>query len=172
MNLAIDICCALEYCEKLGVVHRDVKKENIFVSSEGIYKLGDFGIAMFLDDMDKTMSAKGTYTCIAPEVYKNGDYSFSSDIYSLGIVLYCFMNNNRMPFLPSDVSVNITHGDREEAIFKRLNGGTISPPQNASEEFSKIIIKACSYEKSSRYKSASELKKDLLLITNSNFALE
>lgn len=52
MNLAIDICCALEYCEKLGVVHRDVKKENIFVSSEGIYKLGDFGIAMFLDDME------------------------------------------------------------------------------------------------------------------------
>ena len=99
MKLGIDLCKALEYCQQLNIIHRDIKPENIFVSRFGDFKLGDFGIARELEKTMSSLSKKGTYSYMAPEMYKGERYDNSVDIYSLGIVLYKIMNKNRLPFL-------------------------------------------------------------------------
>ena len=77
-----------------------LKPENIFISQYGDYKLGDFGIARTAEKTMAGMSKKGTYTYMAPEVYRGDAYNATVDIYSLGIVLYRLLNDNRAPFLP------------------------------------------------------------------------
>ena len=74
IKLGIDLCTALELCEKYNIVHRDIKPENIFVSPNGDFKLGDFGIARSIEKATLGLSKKGTYTYMAPEVYKGENY--------------------------------------------------------------------------------------------------
>ena len=93
IKLGIDICKALELCQKYNIVHRDIKPENIFISDNGDFKLGDFGIARQVEKTTAGLSKKGTYTYIAPEVYKGEAYGSTVDIYSLGIVMYRLLNN-------------------------------------------------------------------------------
>ena len=100
IKLGIDICRALEMCQKFNIIHRDIKPENIFVSEMGQFKLGDFGIARQIEKTEFGLSKKGTFTYIAPEVYKGEAYGSTVDIYSLGIVMYRLLNNNRVPFMP------------------------------------------------------------------------
>ena len=117
IQLGIDICKALEVCEKYKVIHRDIKPENIFVSELGKYKLGDFGIAKQMEKSIATLSRKGTQTYMAPEIYLGNNYNQSVDIYSLGIVLYRFLNGNRVPFLPA-FPEQITPNDKQRANLK------------------------------------------------------
>ena len=98
IQLGIDICKVLEDCQRHNILHRDIKAENIFISKEGKFKLGDFGIARVVEKKDMGLSKKGTATYMAPEVYKGQDYNASVDIYCLGMVIYRLMNNNRPPF--------------------------------------------------------------------------
>ena len=88
IKLGMDLSKALEYCRKLKIIHRDIKPENIFVSRFGDFKLGDFGIARELERTMSGFSKKGTYSYMAPEMYKGEKYDSRVDIYSLGIVLY------------------------------------------------------------------------------------
>ena len=87
IKLGIDICNALEVCGKMNIIHRDIKPENIFISNFGEFKLGDFGIARTAEKTMSNLSKKGTYTYMAPEVYKGEAYDATVDIYSLGIVM-------------------------------------------------------------------------------------
>ena len=87
IHLGIDLCKALEYCQCQNIIHRDIKPENIFVSRFGEFKLGDFGIARELDRSMSGLSKKGTFSYMAPEMYKGEEYDARVDIYSLGIVL-------------------------------------------------------------------------------------
>ena len=80
IRLGIDICSALELCRKNNIIHRDIKPENIFVSENGKFKLGDFGIAKTVEKTTGGLSKKGTYTYMAPEVYKGEAYGASVDI--------------------------------------------------------------------------------------------
>ena len=100
ISLGIDICTALEVCGEYGIIHRDIKPDNIFINSHGDYKLGDFGIARQLEKTATFMSKKGTYNYMAPEVYKGEKYGATCDIYSLGLVMYRLLNKNRLPFFP------------------------------------------------------------------------
>lgn len=74
IRLGLDMCHALELCEKRNILHRDLKPENIFVSADGYFKLGDFGIARTVEKTTGGLSKKGIYTYIAPEVYKGEPY--------------------------------------------------------------------------------------------------
>ena len=160
IRLGIDICSALELCRKNNIIHRDIKPENIFVSENGKFKLGDFGIAKTVEKTTGGLSKKGTYTYMAPEVYKGEAYGASVDIYSLGIVLYRFMNNNRTPFLPPYPSP-IKYADRESAMARRIKGETLPAPANADEALSRVILKACAYSPKDRYLSPSDMRRDL-----------
>lgn len=158
LKLGIDICKALELCSKRGVIHRDIKPENIFVSDNGEYKLGDFGIARTIENAMVNLSKKGTYPYMAPEVYKGEKYGATADIYSLGIVLYQYLNNNNIPFLSNERK---GFNDVQSAITDRINGKHIPNPQNADDALSKVILKACAYLPEDRYKNAGYFKREL-----------
>ena len=79
IRLGIDICKALELCQRYNIIHRDIKPENIFISDNGDYKLGDFGIARTIERTTSGLSKKGTYSYMAPEVYIGKKYGFSVD---------------------------------------------------------------------------------------------
>lgn len=160
IKLGCDLAMALIYCRKLNIIHRDVKSENIFVSRFGDFKLGDFGIAREQAHTMSNMSKKGTYSYMAPEIYKGEKYDSSIDIYSLGIVLYKLMNQNRLPFLSLDKQL-ITYRDKETALARRMAGEKMPAPVNASAAFSHIILKACAYEPGKRYRKPEDMLRDL-----------
>lgn len=164
LKLGTDLCRALEYCSIRNILHRDIKPENIFVSSFGDFKLGDFGIARQLEKTNSSLSKKGTYMYMAPEVYRGEQYDASVDIYSLGLVLYKLFNNNRLPFAPQDKEL-LGFNDREESLGRRIRGDQLPPPVNASDEISRIILKACAFSPSERYSNPSEMLKDIQNIT-------
>ena len=160
IKLGCDLSMALIYCRKLNIIHRDVKPENIFVSRFGDFKLGDFGIAREQAHTMGNMSKKGTYSYMAPEIYKGEKYDSSIDIYSLGIVLYKLMNQNRLPFLSLDKQL-ITYRDKENALTRRMAGEKMPAPSKASAAFSHIILKACAYEPQKRYRTPEDMLQDL-----------
>lgn len=166
IKLGIDICSALEACEKHGVIHRDVKPDNIFIDKNGKFKLGDFGVARQLEKTRSTMSDRGTPSYIAPEVVKERKYDHRVDIYSLGMVMYKLLNRNRDPFLDTEKQM-IRVGERMEANRRRLNGDELDKPVEASEEAAEIILKACSYNPDNRFISAAEMKKELQSLLDS-----
>ena len=84
IQLGLDLSKALEYCRKLKIIHRDIKPENIFVSRFGDFKLGDFGIARELERTMSGFSKKGTYSYMAPEMYKGEKYD--SPLYISGAI--------------------------------------------------------------------------------------
>lgn len=171
IQMGIDICKALEMCQKYNIIHRDIKPENMFVSDFGQYKLGDFGIARQMEKTSSGMSKKGTYTYMAPEVYKGESYNATVDIYSLGIVLYRFLNNNRAPFFPPYPQV-IRYSNKEKANIKRMSGVQMPIPEKAEGRLAEIVLKACAYQPEERYQTAEELKKALKEILEDNRNVE
>ena len=157
VKLGIDICHALELCSMKHAIHRDIKPDNIFISPYGDYKLGDFGIARQIERTMSGLSKKGTYTYMAPEVFKGMEYGSSVDMYSLGIVMYRFLNKNRTPFLP-DFPNPITPHDRDEALQKRMSGELLPQIKDIDSELNNIVLKACAYERNDRFKNISEMK--------------
>jgi len=160
IKLGTDICRALELCQKFNIVHRDIKPENIFVSKLGDFKLGDFGIARTVEKTTSGLSKKGTYTYMAPEVYRDEAYGSSVDMYSLGIVLYRFLNDNRTPFMPA-YPTPITYNDQEAARAKRLGGAKIPVPKNTEGQLAEIVLKACAYDPKDRFSSPLQMRNEL-----------
>ncbi len=160
VKIGTDICSALEVCARQNIMHRDIKPSNIFVNANGDYKLGDFGIAKVLNGATAGVSKKGTYSYMAPEIYKCEPANFTSDIYSLGVVLYRILNNNRLPFLPLTGIVRAQ--DQEAAMLKMVGGAPMPAPVNASPQMAKVILKACAYNKRDRYRNAAEFKNALI----------
>ena len=160
IQLGMDLSKALEYCRKLKIIHRDIKPENIFVSRFGDFKLGDFGIARELERTMSGFSKKGTYSYMAPEMYKGEKYDSRVDIYSLGIVLYKLMNHNRLPFMSLEKQF-ITYRDKENALNKRIAGEQMSAPADAGAQFARIILKACAYDPAQRYQTPEEFYRAL-----------
>ncbi len=161
LKMGVDICSALEVCEYNNIVHRDIKPDNIFVSKYGEYKLGDFGISRQLDKTQAHMSRKGTLNFMAPEVYRGDAYGSSVDTYSLGLVLYKLLNNNRLPFISSD-SQNLSFSDRQAAFEKRISGQELPDIPQISPSLNYILKKACAFVPENRYYSATEFKNDLI----------
>ena len=159
IRIAKDMCAALELCQKHNIIHRDIKPQNIFVSENGDYKLGDFGIAK---TVEKTMGGTktGTYKYMAPEVYSNRPYNSTADIYSTGLVLYWLLNERRMPFMPLPPE-KLKAGMDEESRSRRFAGEKIPAPKNGSKELQEIVLKACAFNPEDRYQSAAELLADL-----------
>jgi len=164
IKLGCDICSALEICSKRNIIHRDIKPENIFINDFGYFKLGDFGIARKMENMTSGLSRVGSPNYMAPEVASGRDYDSSVDIYSLGLVLYKLLNGNRLPFL--DKKQIYSHGDKMNALNRRLGGEALPVPCDASPAMAKLILRACAYDPSKRFSSATEMKEALACIGN------
>ncbi len=97
---------------------------------------------------------------MAPEIYRDQPYGTTVDIYSLGIVLYWLLNENRSPFLPA-YPATITHSDRERALRNRMGGEAIPAPKNADGRLAEIVLKACAYNPKERYSSPVQMRQEL-----------
>ena len=164
IKLGIDICKALELCQRYNIIHRDIKPENIFISDNGDYKLGDFGIARTIERTTSGLSKKGTYSYMAPEVYIGKKYGFSVDTYSLGLVLYRMLNKNRGPFLPQPPEA-ITYDNREQALARRVSGEPLPRPFYGEGRLGEIVLKACAFDPKDRYSSPQQLRQELEAIS-------
>lgn len=161
IQLGIDMCRALELCQKYNIIHRDIKPENIFIADSGDFKLGDFGIAKEVEKTQSGLTKTGTQTYMAPEVYKGQPYGSSVDIYSLGIVLYRLLNHNRAPFMPQ-YPEPISYSDRERALIMRMGGHKFPMPSGvADSRLAEIALKACSFKPEDRYSSPTQMREDL-----------
>lgn len=168
IQLGIDICSALIACESVKIIHRDIKPDNIMVSSDGTFKLGDFGIAK-TSEKTQTGTMAGTYNYMAPEVANRKRYGLAADIYSLGMVLYWMMNNKTMPFLPLPPQIP-SASQKQQALNRRFSGEQLPEPQNGSRELKEIVAKACAYAPEDRYHSALEMRNALEALSSSKQA--
>lgn len=159
-RMGADICRGLVFCQQYGIVHRDIKPDNIFIAPSGNYKLGDFGIARILEQTQSVLSRKGTYSYMAPEVYWGKPYGPSVDLYSLGLVMYRYLNEGRLPFMP-DPPAAVHYQDEKDAMARRISAEKMTAPRNGSVALSAIVLRACAYDPKDRYKTAEEMLRDL-----------
>ena len=160
IKLGIDLCKALELCQKHNIIHRDIKPENTFISENGDFKLGDFGVARTIEKTTGGLSKQGSYPYMAPEIYNGKPYGSTVDIYSLGLILYRLLNGNRLPFLPP-APAPIKYADRENAWAKRFNGAPLPMPSHADGRLGEIVLKACAFEPKDRYSSPGQMRQEL-----------
>ncbi len=155
IKLAKHIGQGIKAAHDIGIIHRDIKPANFFLSDDGTYKLGDFNVSK---QSETARTFAGTCGYLAPEIYRaksNVDESYTrqADIYSLGICLYQFMNDGYFPFEETYMI--------DTAIDKRMKGEKLLKPKNASEEFAKIILRACAFDVQDRYRTIDEMLGDL-----------
>lgn len=156
VNIAIQICSALEMAHKNGIIHRDIKPHNIIITEDGIAKVTDFGIAKAVSN--STITAFGTTIgsvhYFSPEHARGGYTDAKSDIYSLGVVMY-EMITGKVPFdADTPVSVALKHMQEEPVEPIKLNS-------KIPASINTIILKAMKKDASVRYASATEMMKDL-----------
>lgn len=159
VKMGMDICNALKLLEKKHILHRDIKPENIFRNQNGDYKLGDFGSARTITGARAIVTAKGTPAYMAPEILLLKEAGPFSDIYSLGLVMFRLMNENRSPFLEAGLAS--TTMTREAAASRRIMGEKLPKPVNADERLARVILKACEFKPEDRYQTAEEMYTDL-----------
>lgn len=154
LRMGKDLCQALIECQKHNILHRDIKPANIFVSKDGDFKLGDFGVAKIAKEHQIGVSITGSYSYMAPEIYfgKTGDAR--GDIYSLALVLYS-MSNHTLPFYQAQEKRQmITYAEQQEALQRRLAGEQPPLPEHVPENLGRVIVKALAFEPEQRYADA------------------
>lgn len=134
IRLGIHICRALEVCAEKGIVHRDIKPDNLFYCPQtDTYKLGDFGIAHELARPTEGKGRAGTLSHMSPEVYAGAPFTEAADLYALGMILYRLLNDNRVPLLPY-YPAPFTPKQRNHALVERLRGKEPGLPHMAITE--------------------------------------
>lgn len=153
-SIAIQVARGLEAAHNKQVIHRDIKPQNIMISTEGKVKVMDFGIAKAASSNTISSDVMGSVHYSSPEQARNGFVDGRSDIYSLGIVMY-EMVTGRVPF-DGDTTVSVAIQHLQEEI---PNPGEYTPDLPVSME--KIILKCTQKNPDRRYQSIRDLLNDL-----------
>lgn len=161
LQLGLDISQALIICHKAGIVHRDIKPQNIFINDMGFFKLGDFGISRPLPMGSDVMSFKGSIAYMAPESFAMRNTDARSDIYALALVLYRCLNGGREPFLQTG---NFGPADKEVALRRRLAGEPVPRPERGSQALCRVLSVALAANPASRYQSSRQFHDALLKV--------
>lgn len=164
LRISKDIASALEYAHKAGVLHRDVKPDNIMISKSGMPKLMDFGLARSLDSPKLTHAGAivGTPAYVSPESALGRKNDGRSDLYSLGCVMYC-MATGHPPFV-SDDNLKLIYSHIND-IPKPISQNRKDFPQSLET----VIMKLMSKDPNKRPSSASEL---LNILSNLDYGTE
>jgi serine/threonine protein kinase len=165
ISIMIQICEGLSHAHQNGVIHRDIKPDNIMCTTDGRYKLMDFGISRLIKattSFTRTGTVLGSVYYFSPEQATGKEISYASDLYSLGVVLYELVTGE-VPF------------DSEEYIaiaLKHMQQPVPDPRIKKPElpvELCHIIYKAMEKDPNDRYQSAEEMKTALRKVLSSNF---
>lgn len=155
LNVARQIGEALDYAHKQKIIHRDLKPANILLTEDGRAKITDFGIAKVIatEDAHRTLAIMGTPSYMSPEQVMGGELDATSDIFSLGILIYLMLTGEK-PF----------SGDTAAVMFK-IAYQDPAPPSQVRTELGKghdfLLLRALAKDKAKRYASARELLDDL-----------
>ena len=166
LRLGIDLCRALEVCEKYSIIHRDIKPANIFISDTGDFKLGDFGVARTASASTGASTFAGTVNYMAPEVFRREKYTASVDTYSLGLVMYQLLNGRRMPFFPQPPQVP-TPDILRTAQERRLAGEPLPQPVYADPQLAAVVLKACAPAPADRFADPTQMRRALEALSDS-----
>jgi serine/threonine-protein kinase len=157
LEIAAQVSDALEYAHTHGIVHRDIKPQNILLTNDGRVKVTDFGIARAMSSatITQTGTVLGSVQYLSPEQARGGAVGRSTDIYSLGVVLY-EMVTGALPFNgDSPIAIALAHVNQAPPAPR-----TLVP--TLSLRIESIIRFALAKAPSRRYRSAGELRRDLI----------
>ena len=156
VNLGLDLCSALCSLREAGLIHRNVKPSNVYLSSSGHYLLGDLGIAKIDELKYCSMPENMLSSFSAPELFSLlGTIEPTTDIYSVGMILYRIYNGNHGPF--EDEKTSARAADK-----LRVTGQQLPAPMYADYEMADILLKACAFKPEDRYQTPQELQEALL----------
>jgi serine/threonine protein kinase len=163
LDISIQVAEGLNVAHKKGIVHRDIKSDNIMLTDEGLVKIMDFGLAKLkgVSKLTKTGTTLGTMQYMSPEQVQGIEVDQRSDIFSFGVVLY-EMITGQLPF----------KDEHEAAIIYSILNETPEPlaryKSGVSAELQSIISKALAKDKGLRYQHADELAADLKRLTSAS----
>lgn len=161
VHFTVQILQALQHAHGKGIVHRDVKPQNIMLLQDGTIKVTDFGIARFSNKDTRTMTDKaiGSVHYIAPEQARGGVTDGRADIYSVGVMLY-EMLTGKLPFEADNaVSVAIMQLQNEPKPLREIN-------KDIPEGLEEITLRAMRKESKERYASAAEMLEAIEIFRN------
>jgi eukaryotic-like serine/threonine-protein kinase len=156
LDIMKQITAAISHAHHNGIIHRDIKPQNILIDEQGTVKITDFGIAMALSstNITQTNAVLGSVHYLSPEQARGGMANKKSDIYSLGIVMFELLTG-RLPFSgESAVSIALKHLQSETPSPKRWNPAI---PQSVEN----IILKATAKDSYYRYESVDAMEEDI-----------
>ena len=159
ITISKQICEGLAEAHKLGVVHRDLKPQNVMIDKEGNARIMDFGIARSLKEKGITGAGImiGTPEYISPEQVEGKEADQRSDIYSLGVIMY-EMVTGRVPFEgDTALTIAVKHKTEKPEDPREFN-------TQLSEDFSRVILKCLEKDKDKRYQRAGEVRSELMNI--------
>ncbi len=154
ISISLQVAKGIKAAHKKGIIHRDIKPQNIVINDNGIVKITDFGIARAITSTTKNISVIGTVHYISPEQVRNTKVDFRSDIYSFGCTMY-EMITGEVPF-EGDAPLDI--------IISHLRNNLKAPHLKNPEIYGsleKIILKAARMVPRERYQSMDEMISDL-----------
>lgn len=156
VHFTTQILRALQHAHDRGIVHRDIKSQNVMLLADGTIKVMDFGIAHFNRETDKTISEKaiGSVHYISPEQARGEVTDEKSDIYSVGVMLYEMLTGVKPFDGDNPVSIALKHMQTKPKKMTEINS---SIPEGLEE----ITMKAMQKEPSERYQTAGEMIKDI-----------
>ncbi len=155
ITIAKQVCDGLNEAHRLGVVHRDLKPQNVMIDTEGNARIMDFGIARSLEGKGITGAGVmiGTPEYMSPEQVEGKETDQRSDIYSLGVILY-EMVTGQVPFKgDSPFTIGVKHKSETPQNPKEIN--TL-----ITEDLSRVILKCLEKDKERRYQSAGDLRSE------------
>ncbi len=161
MEVIADVCAALDFSHRNGIVHRDVKPANVMINNAGAVKVMDFGIARAIADssspMTQTAAVIGTAQYLSPEQARGEQVDARSDVYSLGCVLFEVLTGEP-PFKgDSPVAVAYQHVREDPQLPSSVNSAI-------PRELDSIILKAMAKNPANRYQSAADMRTDLVRV--------
>lgn len=155
-QIGIRILSALQHAHKNGIIHRDIKPQNILVHSDGLIKVSDFGIARVAgsNTISHNDSLMGSVHYFSPEQAQGKEVTFASDLYSAGVVLYEMMTGQPPFDGETPVAIALQHISGKARPISELNPAV--PPA-----MERVVAKAMEKQPESRYQSALEMAQDL-----------